>query len=144
MSTDLIGLLGKEKTSSPVQRFLASFGEEANMERHEDRYYCSLHGQGVEVMFEDAGKLRAIFLFSEAEEGARRFLGTLPHGLTFDMDRNAVHRQLGVPHETGGGKRVLNVDVPPWDKYKYDEFWLHIAYTPDSGRIRRISLECPL
>lgn len=140
-ASKLVNLLGRDMDDVDVLSFVASISNDAKWDHEEDASFCSMHPNGLEIKFDEHGKVSSIFLFSQGEDGAQEYGNPLPVELRFSHSRDDVRRELGMPFQSGGGGVFLNEPVAFWDKYRYPTHLLHIQYAPDQKSVKRITLE---
>jgi hypothetical protein len=96
---------------------------------------------GIDLVLRTDLSVRAIHLYSGLQEGVNQFMDELPFNLGFSLSREETRQHLGVPTVTGGGDySILYGTTPPWDKYRYESFFLHIQFLPDTQRLDLVTI----
>jgi hypothetical protein len=136
----LVELLEKSKDDNEVLDLIHSLDKRAKIRRREDRHYCSLRKQGIELLFDDTTRLRAVFLHSDGHERFHAFESALPGDIRFGMERSEIHKKAGPPYKSGGGTVLFGDMVPHWDKYRFPTFFMHLTYSTEL-RLLLVGLE---
>jgi hypothetical protein len=150
----LAHFLGRAPDDRELINFLREIEVEAAIEPSDNFAYIECHRKGFDLTFEDevvffekdevpVGKLLlvAIHLYSEGQQGFKRFEGALPEGITFEEDMMGARNKLGVPAKTGGGKTKAGKWIPAWDRHTRDKYSIHLQYSSDLKRINVITLQ---
>ena len=137
---DLVQLLGFRMESPEIKSVRQELDPAVEVEQDDNAFFLSFPEQGVEMLFNQDGVLKSIFLFAEGEDGARQFGGDLPEGLRFLMSRENARKNLGAPQETGGGEVSFQREILPWDKFHRDGWDLHVRYSKPLQSIQRVTL----
>jgi hypothetical protein len=155
ISTEALArLVGSYEDAPSLQEVLGRLGKQTRPQRDETQLsFISFRNYGISFAYEDeatflrkeqplGGKslLTAIHLYSEGFEGYHQYQQPLPSGLIFRDGREEVHRKLGTPSATGGGKRALGRLWPSWDRYDFDNYSLAVQYSPDFSNVDLVSL----
>jgi len=98
--------LGADINSAKMKTWMSSLGT-PEIDRYSTGNYYNFKSDGVSLLFDDAHKLSAIFLYSEYADGFRQYKSYLPYGLSFQNTRREIERVLGPP-EKSGGEGVIN------------------------------------
>jgi len=128
--------------SSPeVEDFIFGVNPDPNIEQVNGRFYCSLYEHGLELLFESDGFLDVVFFFRKSEDGKKQYRGELPAGLAWEMSREDARKKLPAGRESSdGGTALGRMQIPPWDRYEFPDYRLHVAFSPDCSNIRRVSV----
>src|SRR5688572_1813565 len=106
-----------------------------------DRFHLQMPSHGIGFVADFDGRVSTIFFYSEGMDGYREFSGSLPEGISFRESQSVIHRRLGQPSASGGGKAVQFLgNTRKWDRYDREVFSLHIQYGDDENSISLISL----
>ena len=100
----------------------------------EDSYYLVNVDSGIDTVYSLERILQSIHLFSKGDE-MRPYQGKIPFDLNFKMSQLEVIKTLGSPEKEGGGYRDIWGKVPPWGKYIFNNYSLHVQYSEDGGNI---------
>jgi hypothetical protein len=126
---DLLSLLGKTIDDPAVEELKRELEAEPSRSTVEDRHYLNFEERGLSLATDETSRIESIFLYAEGRDGYRQYRGNMPHGLAFDVDREASRRMLGQPSDTGGGEAVpLYGTAAPWDLYSYPTYSIHIEF----------------
>jgi hypothetical protein len=113
-----------------------------SIEKGIDVYYLFNHHKGIDIIFDLDSKVKAIHFYSGKQDISNKFTDRLPLDVDFSCARNDVRQLLGTPNLTGGGNfSFLYGTTPPWDKYFFDDFKLHLQYSPDETNIELVTIE---
>ncbi|KAK2951922.1 hypothetical protein BLNAU_13159 [Blattamonas nauphoetae] len=96
-------LIGRPYTSDSVQSLIHDLGEpDVKIYKGGDSYY-SWKSHGLSFFVKGStNRIESVFLYNESIDGFSRYLGKLPHSLTFDATNQDVVRKLGEPDDKGG------------------------------------------
>lgn len=84
---------------------------------------------GIDVIIRDDNTVKAIHLYSGNDHNSNRFIDILPFDLVFTNSRMNVLEKLGTPFLSGGGgASLLYQEIPYWDKFKIENYFIHIQY----------------
>jgi len=96
---------------------------------------------GIDLILEENHDVKSIHLYSGKTE-VHRFSDKLPFDLKFSFSRTKTRQILGQPQKVGGGDfSFLYGIAPPWDKYCYDSFNLHLQFSEDQNEIELITID---
>lgn len=127
--------------SPEVEDFIFGVNPDSNIEQMNERFYCSLYEQGLELLFEGDGFLDTVFFFRKSEDGKEQYRGELPAGLSWEMSRHDARKKLPAVRESyDGGTALGRMQIPPWDRYDFPDYALHLAFSSDCSNIRRVSV----
>jgi len=88
---------------------------------------------GIDITIREDRTVRAIHFYSGLQQGVNQFVDELPFRLKFSLSRKETRLLLGMPSKTGGGDHnILYGTTPPWDKYSYENYYLHLQFLPDT------------
>jgi hypothetical protein len=89
--------------------------------------------KGIDLTIREDLTVRAIHFYSGLQQGVDQFVDELPFRLKFSLSRQETRQLLGPPGKTGGGDyySILYGTTPPWDKYSYDSYYLHLQFLAD-------------
>lgn len=132
--TDLLKLNYTEFISSFFyKKYLNSC--EIEKDEFDEEYFISSLDNGVTVLFNSMKICKVIFLFNSSEDGF--FKGSLPLGLTFDMDRQSILNLIGLPTEQKKGGRVKILDeYINWIRYDFNKVSFHLQFNEDDLLIK--------
>lgn len=142
----LIEILGKKLQSQSFQEFLKKVGEVPFINNEfEDVFYYEFKEKGISCLFNKFDStLEAIHLFGENDEEYEIYSEQLPHQLSFENSREEVIRKLGTPSIEGGGEKdILGEIIPPWIKYLYPNYQLHVEFNERNQLVTMITLMIP-
>lgn len=98
--------------------------------------------KGIDIILQENNRIKAIHFFSGTQEGSAKFVDKLPFDFNFDFSRNDVRMLLDVPDLSGGGDfSFIYGKTPPWDKYLFENFKLHLQYSSDEKSIELLTIE---
>ena len=96
--------------------------------------------KGIDIVMSESMIVHSIHLFSGNTPESKRFQGIDVNNVRFEMNRSDVEMLLGKPNKKGGGYKDIFGGVPPWDKYYYDTYTLHLQYSLSADKIDLITI----
>ena len=127
-------LLGKVINSREVLDYFASLDSTSSVKKSTGTKSWISKPAGMEVDSEETtDRVTDVFLHNDGYEGFRRYAGPIPHGITFDMNRDQVRRTMKSPPDYSDQGGSL------YDTWDLSDHRFIVNYEK-SGRIRRISL----
>jgi hypothetical protein len=98
--------------------------------------------KGIDIILHENNRIKAVHFFSGTQEGSTKFADKLPFDFNFDFSRNNVRLLLGVPDLSGGGDfSFIYGTTPPWDKYFFENFKMHLQYSSGEKSIELFTIE---
>ena len=96
-------------------------------------------GHGLELRCDCHGEITVIFLHSKEYGGFDESLFEIP----FSFNRKKVIEYYGVATMSGEqSSHPILGEFGAWDRFEYSGFAIHIEYTLDLNRIKKITLMC--
>ena len=97
---------------------------------------------GIDIIISDKGYSTAIHFYSKHHKDIEEFKDELPFSLMFSYSQNKAREMLGIPNFVGEeGFSFLYGTIPPWDKYIYSNFSLHVQFTVNREEISLVTIE---
>jgi len=137
---DLICLLGEQRFSDKVKRFLDKFGENflLTIEPELDYQYLEFKNEGFCLLFKE-NILRTIFLFTKINDSSYNdFDKGLPIGICFNYSIKDIIRKLGKPDDQ---EKLTFRFFQKWIKYNLQNFSVHIEFSRKKRRVQLITIE---
>jgi hypothetical protein len=141
----LLSLLGKPITCAALRALVAADGLKVAKEPDLEEgmpVSCSFTGKkaGYEISAED-GRVVAVFLYVEKEDGFSTYPGSLPYDIPRDANRTEVRRLLGKPERSGKAynDKILGPQGA-WDRFAVDSVRIHFQYTNPELLISLVTL----
>ncbi|MBO9684119.1 MAG: hypothetical protein J7502_15880, partial [Flavisolibacter sp.] len=76
------------------------------------------------------------------QKGVSKFNDVLPYNLDFNNSQSMTRQLLGEPDKIGGGDvNIIFGKTPPWDKYLYTNYSLHIQFSEDLNSIDLVTID---
>lgn len=143
MNLALEAVLGKSRNDESVQNLFKTLGgkPEVTISGEGDRTYVEFKPHGIGFMFDDRDTLTTIFLYGEEIDGYVTYTGSLPRRLNFSWDQATVRSTLGSATNSGKGHSILEPGtLEIWDRYKFDQWALHIRYGKNGRGLSLVTL----
>lgn len=85
--------------------------------------------------------LETILLYSEGLDEYSAYQGEMPNGISFGHSRAQVRKRLGKPEKSGAASK--RDQIPPWDRYNFGTYGLHVQYAEDERSVELVTLMVP-
>jgi hypothetical protein len=127
------------KQSFPFEEYFNSI----DLEKGTDVLFMFNPLLGIDLILNNRSIIKSVHFYSEKDsDGIKAFKGKLPFNLEFNFSRSHSREKLGIPNQVGGGDfSFLYGITPPWDKYFYEAFNLHLQFSEDQNKIDLITID---
>jgi len=123
--------------------FIKYFGSKS-IEKGIDVYWLFNPELGIDLIMREDYFIKSIHFFSGSQNDSRQFTDPLPLDLDFSFSRKKTRALLGEPDSIGGGGfSFLYGITPPWDKYLFDNYALHLQFSESEDEIDLITIGSP-
>jgi len=139
---DVLNWIGKNIAEIKEDFFYKKYFSMIPLEKGIDVYFLFNPLMGIDLILEENYKIKSIHFYSGKTKTASRFSDGLPLNLDFSFSRIKSKQVLGTPGKSGGGGfSFIYGTIPPWDKYFYDKFSLHLQFSEDQNEIELITID---
>ena len=144
MHNALIIMLGMRLDAVAQTEYVQPLMKHSQTELIGDTFHMEIPSAGLGFVASFDGRVSSIQMHAEGHDKYKQYSGPLVDDISFGDSQLSVRKRLGLPESTGGG------DVIPffgkctkWDRYKRQDYSLHISYAEDEKSIDLISLIRP-
>jgi hypothetical protein len=110
-----------------------------------NRKYIEFHNSGINIVIDENDNAFCLQLFSKYAEPDeyQQYIGPLIFGLTFDSNRDATLKVMGVPIRSSNsstGASLVDGGGLPWDLFRTEQWDVNITYSEDLNSINFVSV----
>ena len=141
MRNALITMLGMRLDAVAQTEYVQPLMKHSRTELIGDTFYMEIPSAGIGFVASFDGRVSSIQLHAEGYEKFKLYSGPPIEDISFAHSQLAVRKRLGLPESTGGGEVIPFLGKgTKWDRYKRQDYSLHIRYAEDEQSIDLISL----
>ncbi|MDB5123560.1 MAG: hypothetical protein JWP94_1689 [Mucilaginibacter sp.] len=141
INMDILNWIGKNINEVKETLLYKRYFTNIPLEKGTDVYFLFNRLLGIDLILNESYNIKSIHLYSGNKDDIHRFPYELPFDLNFSLSRNDTRLILGPPNKSGGGDFSFIYGItPPWDKYVYDKFSLHLQFFEDHSEIALLTI----
>lgn len=137
-------VIGSNLKDEAIQNLFQKMGEKPNIEPDDEVLFYEFKKNGVSFLFDETKILTAIHIFGENKDQFLAYTSELPEQISFKNSKAEILEKLGKPSLQGGGEpSLLGGKVPPWIKYLFPHYQLHLQFDESLKKIALVTLMSP-
>lgn len=142
IANSVVDFLGAHQSSAGLRKWVENLPGDMTTSESDGRHYLEFMEAGVALQFDSKSSiLETILLYSKGLDEYSAYQGQLPDGIGFGHSRTEVRKRLGKPEQSGAASK--RDQIPPWDRYNFGTYGLHVQYSDNEQSIELVTLMLP-